>query len=573
MTSMINYFRSFAMIILCLNFAMNRASEHNYFPVPQLYGASAGMVSFNNDWNTNFLLSQKRQIITIATAIIVVSIVYYMYKQNTAKKVKDAALDEMHSYIDNLEKKMSACIDKFPGCPVIVKKYLKETISKSIAEHIANIRNSSIRYIKKNKKYFISLTAAPVGMWLSYPVTGGAVAMLGVVYGAIQSAREEIAEFRKETEKLFAETNQNIKKGFENSEQNAENNKNELIEKIEQEVQGVSKNIEGISNQIHQLQDNLGEKIEGTSNKVEKLSTELGTITSQIVLLHNKVDVRDQKDVERDEKANKLLAIVEEASNKLASVQKEFVGLIENLIEKSDEKAKKEFDRINKLIVDIDGKQTDQTKSLLKVQNQIGTLLDKNETTGKTLTQLLDTIQSSNASLEEIKIKANTQDNAMQNIQAVLEKVQKKIHENHDALLMSVSEAVKQCSNLSSRVTSLENKVDGHDKSMQLLLQQNKKLEERVDKLLLVIEDLKNNNQKDNKILREEFQKTATQMGNQLNTLVDFTQKYDNQKRQLTDGSSNIDNKKKKHPVYLHDQGTSMSTLKQQLLSLQTGKS
>jgi len=520
MANVLKYIRSLMMIIVCINPIMMVASER--FPVPPLYGASAGIgfvYGSNNYTFDRMFLSfahNKQQIIIIATGIIVLSIACYMYQQNTLGKVKSAALQEMHLYIESLQKKMDACIDKFPGCPEVVKKYFKETISKSIAEHIANIRNSSLRYIKKNKKYFISLTAAPVGMALSYPVTGGAVAMLGVVYGAIQSAREEIAEFRKETEKLFAETNKNIKDGFENSAQNAENNKNEVLKTIQQEVSGLAHQIKAITTSIDELKSDLGNKVDGASEKAEKLSEDLGKITLQMVSLHNKIDTRNEKDDARDEQFSELIKNLENATNQFNQSKTDFIGLVEELIKKSDEKSAEEFRKINEAMSKIEGNNKDQVEELQKIQTQISQLLDKQETEEKVFTDLLDTIKSSNISLEETKVKVTQQDQALNILQNTLEKVQNNIENNKDELLKSIKTSIHQCADLSERMTKLELKVESseqYNKEMfEKLMEQNKKLQVHLSLLEQKMIELVENHKKENENLRKNLKENADRL-------------------------------------------------------------
>lgn len=452
MTRVMRYGCLLLMTVLCLNPAMNMASQRN-FPVPPLFPMT--IVTTTNPWNWLSLCDQKKQIMIIATGIVIASIIYYVYKQNCIKKAEEVATKEMATHIKGLTVKLDSCIDSLL-LPTWVKEKLKLAITGYIATCIGNAKNSVKRYVQKNKKYFISIAAAPTGMWLGYPVSGGAVAMFGVAWGAIQSAREEIAEFRQKTEQLFAETNQKIDQGFENAGNQAEKNKEEVFVKIDQKTEELFGKIGEISEQISEMQNDVGGKIDNVDGKVEKLSLQLINLTKEIKLLPDQINANN----------------------------------------------KQELDGIKVSLQQIDGKQIQQAETLKKVQGDIEALLDKNETQEKQLGELLSAIQTSNLSLENVKTNSSKQDQALQRFQTILDNIHGQMNLNHDNLSSSIGEFVRQCSDLSNRVANLEVRVDGNCTDIKILLEQNKKLEvmlervrreadERENKFLNVIDGLK----------------------------------------------------------------------------------
>ncbi|HLJ31363.1 MAG TPA: hypothetical protein VKU36_02915 [Candidatus Babeliales bacterium] len=532
------HIRFLAMIVVCINPITVIASDYRNLPVPPLYGASAGIGFVNGGDNLRAIdkmfsfVNHKQQIIMLATGIVVLSIIYYMYKQNTVGNVKKAALEEMNAHIEALQKKMSSCIDNIPA-PEAVKKYLKESMVKSIAEYIANIHNSSVRYIKKNKKYFISLTAAPIGMALSYPVTGGAVAMLGIVYGAIQSAREEIAEFRAETEKLFAETNKNIKDGFENSDKKAEENKEAVLTEIKSKTEELSEKIETITTHIDQLKTDLGNKVDGIDDKVDSLSQKLGTITVQMISLHTKIDERNGKDSQKDEQMNELFEQLEVVTQKFDTAKECFIQFVSTMIEESAQKTETEFKIVNEEIAKIDQNQIGHAHALVSIQEKIGHLLDQHESDEKKFIEILDSVKSTNLSLEEIKQTATHHKDLFTNL---FENIQKKINENKEDLLNTIEQTIKECSSLSHRMSQLELKVEKDQKynkeMFERLSEQNDKLKEQIALLIKRDQERENklnawqeSDKKDKENLRKDLKTVAGQIINQVDGVKEEIQR------------------------------------------------
>lgn len=445
MTYVARNIRFLIMMIISLDSTMSMASEYGRLPVPALYGTSSGIMSnalndlkFSFLTNYKFALDKKKEIMMIATIIVVASIVYYVYRYDCLKRAKKRACVNMQDYIVALQQRMDRCIDALP-MPETVKTYLKQSMSQSIAEYIANARQSAQRYIQKNKKYFISLTAAPVGMYLGHPVMGGSVATLGLVYGAIQSAREEIAEFRKATEALFAQTNQKIDIGFAGAKDQAQQNKDEVIGKIESEVGSLSEKITQITTQISVLNSDMGNRVDNVGSKVDDLSQRLTELTTQIQLLPDQINANNVQELE---------------------------GIKESLTK-------------------IDGTQANHTETLNDVLSKLGDLLTKDQSREKSIIELLETVATDQLLLKELGAKSDNQETALKNIQTTLSEVQGKITENHDSLFQKITESVKQCSDLSVRVGKLESTVENNHSytvaTFQQLLQKNTDLEKKIE--------------------------------------------------------------------------------------------
>lgn len=527
------HIRLFMMGALCLHSVTTVASEGRMPVPPSLYGTSYGISTVvpgnYNIFSKNFMVScsdKKKEILIIATMIVVASIVYYVYQQRYLHKAKDQALAEMNSYIDTLKAKLDYCIDSIP-MPYTVKEYFKKSLAQSIAECVANGRNAAQRYIQKNKKYFISLTAAPTGVFFGYPVTGGALAMLGVVYGAVQSAREEIAEFRQETEKLFAETNKHIREGFQNVESNAENNKQEVLQKIETEVGSLFQQIENITGQINQLRNDVGDKVDCVGEKVEALSGELREATEQMIRLHS----------DRDKKDDELVAKLEDASNKLAGAKEDFIVLVEKMMEESAAARKKEFDAIQRQLLAIETKETEQAEVLSDVQSKISMLLDTQENNDKQFVQLLDSVRSSNLSLEEMQGNAQRQEKVLMSFSNILDDVQMKIQKNREDLLGAIATSVEQCSTLSGRVQQLETTVKSNHSytvnGFEQISEQNAELKKMIERMQQEKEELfvelnaMKDEQKKTNLFLEQLIKNSDNTDKNVDRLIGFTQKYD----------------------------------------------
>ena len=515
----------FILAMLCINSLGVLASGYRtYYPVP-VYGSSLAVSNTYDNVAKDFLKHNNQQVMMIATMIVIVSIVYYVYQQHYHNQAQEKALTEMKSYVEKLKEKLDGCIDSIP-MPSMVNAYLKESLAKSIAEYVANGRKAALRYVQKNKKYFISLTAAPTGMFLGYPVMGGAVAMLGVMYGAIQSAREEIAEFRQETEKLFAETNKNVKEGFQNAEENAENNKKEVLNKIETEVGSLSQKIGEITVEIQKLHSDVGNKVDGVGEKVEVLSGELQKATEQMIQLHS----------DRDEKDEELIKKLENATDKLTGAKQEIVALIENMIQESGTATREQIGEIQKQLSQVKDDQLEKTKVLIDVQTKISELLDRQEHNDKQATQLLDSVRSSNLSLEEIHGNVQRQEKAFTNFGNVLDDVQKKIQNNRDDLLKAVAESVEQCSDLSSKVQQLEKRVEDNHlytvNGFEKISKQNvklknmiKRMQQEKEQLSSDLKTMKEEQQKTNFLLDQLVQKSDNN-ADQVKRLVEFTEQY-----------------------------------------------
>jgi hypothetical protein len=566
MTSFMKHIRFLAMIVVCINPITVIASDYRSLPVPPLYGASAGIGFVNGGDNLRAIdkmfsfVNHKQQIIMLATGIVVLSIIYYMYKQNTVGNVKKAALEEIRSYIETIQKKMDACIDKLPGCPLVVKKYLKETLSKSFAEYTANIPKAMIRYIRKNRIYLMSVGLVPVGIACSHPVMGGAMGMAGMGYGFFKSLSEEVAAFREENKDLHKITQEKIEK--------------------------LSDQIQGITDQLDQLKIDLGNKVDGMSDKLNKLSQELGTITIQMLSLHEKIDIRNQKDDQRDNQMTELLEKLEKANSQFNEAQKNFVEVVEGLIKKSDEKSAEEFKNINEAMLKIDEKNVRQGEIIENIQIKISTLLDSHEANRKKCTELLDSVNMNTLFLENVKKDLSKQSEVSQNIQKVLDAVHHKINENHKALLTSISESVKQCSDLSSRMTTLESKVERdqeYNKEMfKKLSQQNEQLKNQIEqmkeenverdkKLFQIIENLEKNQKKEHEDLRNGLETTAANFDKQFNSVHNkLDDIISNSQPHITYmlTSSELPESIVVHPNFL-----SIDTLKKQQLQTELGKS
>ncbi len=541
MVYMIKSIRFLVMIIVCLNPVMNVASElYANLPIPSFYGASAGIIM---------------KVLVVGCLMFII----YKNKDQITTKIKDSV--DPNSYIDYY----------FPEYIGIPLKVAIIPLTKA-AKFIYGVAG---QYASNNKKYMAGAAlVSSIGYLAGFPMAGGATGGISAAVGLVQSLRGELAELRKENKELHEVTQKQLVQLSKENDQHHQN--------TQQQIEKLSEQIQGVTFQIDTLKTDISNKVDGVSEKVEKLSIDLGTITSQMVLLHSKVDARDQKDAERDKQANKLLTIIEEASNKLAGVQKEFAGLVETLIAKSAKKTAKELESINKAMFNIDGKCIEQATTLLNIQAQIGMLLDKQETDEKKFTELLDSVRSSNLSLEEIKAKVNQQDNTLKNIQVIFEEVQNKIESNRSVLLQSINKSIEECFNLSNRVSALESKVDNNQayttNMFEKLFQQNNELKQQVALLVerdkkreLELKDWKESQSKESQSLREDLCKTSTYLSDQLNDVKNEVKKgFSKVKKQFDAQKSLPTYEENKDIIKTKKSQKYVDTLKTQLLLAQT---
>lgn len=467
------------------------ASEYNY-PIP---GSQA---SFGGEWGLGVkrLISFPDQM-TVIKVIIVGFLMFIVYKN------KDQIADSIKNSMDP-----DSCIDEY--FPVYIAGPLKIAVIplKKAAQFLFGCTK---KYIYNNKIYMVGTGGScAIGYVTGFPMIGGAVGGASFVAGLVQSLRQELAELRRENKTMHEATQQQMEKGFTNVDQKAEEHKKEVLNKIDQEVGKLSDQIGGITDQIKKLSSDVSDNIENVGEKVEKLSGELQKATEQMVRLHSNRDIKDAK----------LFKKLEETSDELAMAQKSLADLVASSMAEAFEKTKKEFEEINKGILLIDGKQNDQAVVLTKVQQNIGLLLDNRDADEKKFTKLLDAIQSSSLSLENVKTKTCNQESVLVSIQSALDKM----HKDRESLSGSVNQSIVQCADMADRISKLENKVDTNQvvviellkKNNEALLLRMELLERRsIEKetiLLTKISDMEEERKKANALLRQDLDKTAKKL-------------------------------------------------------------